>query len=207
MEKLTRRQVFERIGKGIAVAGATAVGLHEMLKTAEAAGIPWSNGMYQTFPEQYVCIDNVEHEVLQRVDIGALGPDVDTIFGLDFPGDIQTGALEVYRPSGQVSETRVVGVRRADLDYVQFNGVRRGDRFDIYKVSEYGGDETLRQLLRAHAEQSAHTHQKVVLIGDLGLFETQYGVGESGFLKTIIRAQRPARAGIPESNFVNPRTY
>ncbi|MFH0937301.1 MAG: hypothetical protein V1808_03325 [Candidatus Daviesbacteria bacterium] len=172
---------------------------------AEAANLPWGNGKYQTFPRQ---VDEWENIIsFNLIDLGTLGPDVDTIFGLDFKGDIPTGALVLHQPSAEVLETRVVGIKRTNLETVQFRPAIGGDRFDVYRISEYGGDVALDAMARLHAQNTARQHQKVVYIGDLGLFEKQWGTNEKGFLDKIIRAQRPSLAGIIEPDFVNPRTY
>src|SRR3989339_42040 len=96
----------------------------------EVALPPYEKGKYQTFPRQ---VDGTERRVsLQLIDLGTLGPDVDTIFGIDFEGNIPTGALIIHMPSGPVLETRVVGVKRVDLETVQFRPALGGDRFDIH---------------------------------------------------------------------------
>lgn len=168
-------------------------------------GLPWVNGKYQTFPRLVDAMGNIA--VLQQIDLGTLGPDADTIFGLDFEGDIPTGALVVHRPAGEVLETRVVGIKRVDLETVQFRGAIGGDRFDVYQISKFGGDDALDRMARLHAQNTARAHQKVVYIGDLGLFQRQWGANEQEFLHAIIRAQRPSQAGIPEPNFVFPRGF
>lgn len=188
----------------------------ESAQAQQAASVPWANGKYQTFPRHYLRESDADYRALvQRPDIGTLGPDVDTIFGMDFYGELATDATVVYRPQGTALETRVVGIKRTDLSYVQFNDVLGGDQFDIYQVSKFGGDPTLDAMARAHAKNSAHDHQLVVYLGDLGLFQTQWGATkpkERDFLRTIIRAQVPARnsipdLGIPRSNFANARIF
>lgn len=182
----------------------TAFGLKLALegRFAEAAATPWEAGKYQTFPRVVVG----GSLPLLDVDLGTLGPDVDTIWGFDFPGIIPSGAFQVFA-SANPTETRVVGIKRVDLETVQFRDVLGGDRFDIYRVSAYGGDATLDAMARLHAMNTARKHQIVYYIGDLGLFETQYGAGEQTLLQRMIRAQRPARAGLPDADFVNPRTF
>ncbi len=209
-EGLSRKGFLEGAGK--IAAGAVFVGLRiptEFSANTEAVNVPWNDGKYQTFPYQFVEIQGARHSVFQDIDLGTLGPDVDTIFGLDFQGDIPTGALKIYQPTGKVEVTRVVGIKRTDLETVQFGKVLGGDRFDVYRISEHGGDQALDAMARKHAENTAHTHTKVVYVGDLGLFEKQWGAQEKQFLSTIIRAQRPGRAdlNIPDSNFVNPRIF
>jgi hypothetical protein len=177
-------------------------------KAAEKAGLSFADGKYQTFPYQWVEIGDKKSHIFQDIDLGTLGPDVDTIFGLDFLGDIPTGALKIYQPA-EVLVTRVVGIKRTDLETVQINGALGGDRFDVYKMSDHGGDAALDAMARLHATNTAHTHTKVVYVGDLGLFQKQWGAQEKQFLDTIIRAQRPGRPdlGIPDSNFVGPRVF
>ncbi len=159
---------------------------------------------------EVVTADGKRMQVLIQPDLGTLGPDVDVVFGIDFPGDIPTDAEVIYSPgAGKVEETRVVGVKRTDLTYVQFKDALGGDAFDEWKNARFGGDEGLAARARFHAENSAHTHQKVVYIGDLGLFQQQWGEKpkEKAFLQRIIRAQRPSRLGIPDSNFVQTRKF
>lgn len=179
---------------------------------AESVNLPtFEKGKYQTFP-RIVTTDNNQY-LLQEIDLGTLGPDpdVDTIFGIDFLGNLSTGAQVVSCPeSGQVLETRVVGIKRTSLETVQFQPALGGDRFDMQKASLLqGGDKNLDSIARLHAQQTARKHQKVVYVGDLGLFEEQWGKNEKEFLNKIIRAQRPGKQelGIVESNFVNPREY
>lgn len=201
---MNRRQFIE----AGAFAGAAAIfaGWPEVAKNAEAAGLPFEQGKYQTFPR--IRVNGIL--ATQDIDLGTLGPDVDTIAGLDFLGDIKTGALVVSRPAdGKVLETRVVFIKRIDLETVQINGAIGGDRFDMHKVSEFGiNDAALDNIARLHATNTAHTHQKVVYLGDLGLFEKQWGTNEKTLLNRIIRAQRPGMPGIgiPDSNFSFPRT-
>jgi len=210
-KRITRRELFRKLipfAAGVAVTTEVVRNLAWPTHFAEAAqesGLPWGNGKYQTFPG----LKTVGGEtVVQFPDLGWLGPDVDTIFGFDFQGNIPTGAKVIHRPKGEVLETRVIGVKRAGLETVQFNEVLRGDRFDVWQISEYGGDETLGEMIRLHAENTAREHQKVVRIDDLGLFQKQWGKGETTLLNRIIRAQRPSleELGIQEPNFVNPRT-
>ncbi|KKP59494.1 MAG: hypothetical protein UR52_C0006G0009 [Candidatus Gottesmanbacteria bacterium GW2011_GWA1_34_13] len=221
---LTRRNVI----KGGLLALGTAF-IPEHLVNAET-NLPWGNGKYQTFPRGIIetettrTVDNIDMSrikqttetviidkpVLQNIDLGTLGPDVDTIAGLDFQGDIPTGALVVHMPkNGIVEETRVVFVKRTDLETVQINKALGGDRFDVYQMSKYGGDKALDAMARKHATNTARKHQKVVYLGDLGLFEKQWGEKEKVLLNRIIRAQRPAKPeiGIQEPDFVSPRVY
>lgn len=172
---------------------------------AEVAGEPLSfaDGKYQTFPRQ---VDRDGCLTRQLIDLGTLGPDVDTIFGIDFAGDIKTGAFVIYQPDGKVSETRVVGIKRADLETIQLQPALGGDRFDVYRLSEHGGDPALNRMAILHAINTARTHQKVIYVGDIGLFENEYGKNEREFLNSIIRAQRPERLDIIAPNFVSPRT-
>lgn len=166
---------------------------------AEAAGVPWNNGMYETF-------QRVEGGRYKTVDVGSLGPDVDQIIALDFEGDIPTGAHAVYAPEdpGDIRETRVVLLRRADINAIQFDTPLGGDKFDVFRVSEFGGDETLQAMGLAHAENTARTHQKVVYLGDFGLWQQQWGEGERPLLDRIVATQMPGNAdlGIKEPNFV-----
>lgn len=189
------------------VAAAVTILAAESLKKAEAStNLPFDHGKYQTFPRLET---EGRGRVLQFIDIGTLGPDVDTIVGVDFLGDIPTGALAVHQPASAVLETRVVFIKRIDLETVQLQGALGGDRFDVYRISEFGGDQALDEMARLHAANTAREHQKVVYLGDLGLFETQFGAQETQLLNRIIRAQRPGRPdlGISEPNFVNPRTF
>lgn len=209
--ELSRRNFLKGAGE-IAAAAVLVGGIHipkEFSVQSETVNLPWGDGKYQTFPYQFVEIQGARHSVFQDIDLGTLGPDVDTIFGLDFPGDIATGALKIYQPTGRVEVTRVVGIKRTDLETVQFGRVLGGDRFDVYRMSEHGGDAALDAMARLHATNTAHTHTKVVYVGDLGLFQRQWGTQERQFLSTIIRAQRPGRPdlNIPDSNFVNPRIF
>lgn len=209
-EPLNRRGFL----KGAGLLGAGAVFSGQGLRGPEAAlfkeaGLPFTNGKYQTFPRQVLEMNSVEVPVMQLIDLGTLGPDVDTIFGLDFVGDVPTGALEIFKPTtGKIEETRVVGIKRVDLETVQFAHALGGDRFDVYQMSKYGGDKALDAMARKHAQNTARLHQKVVYIGDLGLFEKQWGKNELPLLNGIIRAQRPGNASlnIPEPDFVNSRT-
>lgn len=182
----------------------------EPINPKEALKLAWTDGKYQTFPRIVMAGDNTEGRVLQEIDLGTLGPDVDTIAGIDFPGDIPTGAAIVSQPTnGPITETRVVFIKRTDLETVQFHGALGGDRFDIYRASEHGGDKGLDVTARLHAENTARKHQKVVYLGDLGLFEKQWGEGEKPLLNALIRAQRPAAPaiGIQEPDFVQPRIF
>jgi hypothetical protein len=212
-KEINRRDFIKEVG-GAAAAGVVLVGgIHipkEFAAQPEAENLPWANGKYQTFPYQFVENMGMRIPVFQDIDLGTLGPDVDTIFGLDFQGDIPTGAKIISQPpTGRAEVTRVVGIKRTDLETVQFGRVLGGDRFDVYQISKFGGKDALDAMARKHAQNTAHTHTKVVFIGDLGLFQTQWGAKEQQFLSTIIRAQRPGRPdlGIPDSNFVNPRLY
>lgn len=198
------RRHFIEVGGAVAVATVLA-GRPDWMKTVEAAGLPpFEQGKYQTFPR--IKFGGVL--ATQDIDVGTLGPDVDTICGFDFDGDIPTGASVIHPAEGPVLETRVVFLKRVDLDYVQVSDALSGDRFDMHKVSEFGIDNSaLDNIARLHAKNTAHKHQKVVYIGDLGVFEKQYGAQERPLLNRIIRAQRPAMPaiGIPESNFAYPR--
>ncbi len=176
----------------------------------EALKLRWTDGKYQTFPRIIMAGDPTEGRLLQEIDLGTLGPDVDTIAGIDFPGDIPTGAAIVSQPTeGPILETRVVFIKRTDLETVQFHGALGGDRFDMYRTSQRGGDKALDVTARLHAANTAREHQKVVYLGDLGLFEKQWGEGEKPLLNAMIRAQRPAAPaiGIQEPDFVQPRIF
>lgn len=205
-KELSRRNFLA--GAGLAVAG---LALRELPVSAEVSKVfPFENGKYQTFPRSIIDFNGAEIHVLHFIDIGTLGPDVDTLFGIDFQGDIPTGALVIHSPTGKVEETRVVGIKRADVETVQFKPALGGDRFDIYQISKFGGDTALDEMARKHAKATAREHQKVVYIGDLGLFEKQYGKNEAGFLSAIIRAQRPEleTPRIVRPDFVQePRVY
>ncbi len=186
--------------------GATRIDFGVMFPSIiKGASSPWEAGKFQTFSE--IELPDGNH-AFQNVDIGTLGPDVDVIWAFDFRGDIPTGALTVHAPNGPTVETRVIGIKRTDLTYVQFRRVLRGDAFHVRKISDYGGDPALDADARAHASNSAHEHQKVVYIGDLGLFQRQYGSQEMTLLRTMIRAQHPPREdlGIGIPNFVSPPT-
>lgn len=200
-EELNRRNALKGVVLGV---GAIGLGL-ELSGRVEAAAVPWEKGKYQTFPRLY---DSEYRSIFQLIVLGTLGPDVDTIFGIDFLGDIPTGALEIHRPSGEIAATRVVGIKRTDVETTEFSLALGGDRFDIFRVSEHGGDAVLDAMARLHALNTARYDHKVVYIGDLGLFQRQWP-NEGEFLRTIIRAQRPGRPdlGIPEANFVFPRAF
>jgi hypothetical protein len=213
-KELNRRDFIKVVVGAVGAVGATAVfgGVRfpeGMQKEFEAIKLPYENGKYQTFPYLFTEENGKFSPVFQDIDLGTLGPDVDTIFGLDFKGNIPTDAKIIFNPSGIVEVTRVVGIKRTDLETVQFSKVLGGDRTDVYQISKYGGDKALDGMARLHAQNSAHTHTKVVYIGDLGLFEKQWGAKEKQFLSTIIRAQRPGRPdlNIPDSNFVSPRIF
>lgn len=203
---MNRREALKDFG--VAAVGVLAAStLPDHLKNAEAAsGLPYENGKYQTFPR---IVHPDKTQLLQQIDIGTLGPDVDTIVGIDFQGDIPTNALTIYKPSGEIMETRVVFIKRIDLETVQLQAALGGDRFDVYQISNYGGDQALDAMARLHAQNTARRHQKVVYLGDLGLFEKEWGDGEKPLLTRIIRAQRPAKPelGIQEPDFVNPRQF
>ena len=167
--------------------------------------------MYQTFPRT-ASIDAKGAIKLnvQFIDIGKLGPDVDTLVAVDFPGKIVSNVPPVFTPEdGKVQETRVVFIRRASLETVQLGACLGGDRFDMYQVSKFGGDSVLDGIARLHAANTARKHQTVLYIGDLAAFEDQYGSGEKTLLNTLIRAQRPDRQslGINLPDFVNDRAY
>lgn len=189
----------------------------EKPKPKEALKLRWTDGKYQTFPRLVfaaglpgVVEAQTEGFILQEIDLGTLGPDVDTIAGIDFLGDIPTGAAIVYQPTeGPILETRVVFIKRTDIETVQFHGALGGDRFDVYRASQRGGDHALDVTARLHAANTARKHQKVVYLGDLGLFEKQWGEGEKPLLNAIIRAQRPAAPaiGIQEPDFVQKRVF
>lgn len=172
-------------------------------------GLPWINGKYQLYSRDFLReADGRYRSIFHQFDVGTLGPDVDTIVGVDFLGDLPTGFKVISSPpvGEPVIETRVIFVKRTDLSYVQLNDSLSADVWDLWRVSEHGGDAMLGNMLEEHAKRSAHTHQKVVLIGDLGLAQTQWP-NEASFFRTIIRAQVPPRLGIPESNFVAPRAF
>jgi hypothetical protein len=210
-KELTRRDFLKIVGVGAGLASLSGIPLpKEFTAKTEAGPVAWADGKYQTFPYG-VSVDEhgKKHNSFQLIDLGTLGPDVDTIFGIDFMGDIQTGAEVIYKPSGIALVTRVVGIKRTDLETVQFDIALGGDRFDVQKMSIHGGDKALDAQARLHATNSAHTHTTVVYIGDLGRFQQEYGKKEQKFLSTIIRAQRPGRPdlGIIDSNFAEPRIY
>lgn len=223
-QAINRRQLFRWFRDLGLTAGVFALGgglewPSHLVEAAGEKGLPFTNGKYQTFPRSEVKVPPVfvrpgllnerTLPVLHLIDIGTLGPDVDTIVGIDFPGDLPTGALEIHRPDGEVKETRVVFIKRVDLETVQLEGALGGDRFDVLQISEFGGDKALDEMARKHAKNTARKHQKVVYLGDLGLFEKQWGANEKEFLSRIIRAQRPGNAdlNLPEPNFVNPRNF
>jgi len=223
MSKEINRREFLRMAPLLAIgarARLTPEGLEGELEKAETEQLlPWENGKYQTFPRSFVEIPEnrlgaeevniIKAPVYYDIDIGTLGPDVDTIVGVDFAGDIPTGALEIYRSEDEVRETRVVFIKRADVETVQITGALGGDRFDIYQISEHGGDTALDTIARRHATNTARQHQKVVYLGDLGLFEKEWGEKEESLLNRIIKAQRPAKPKlvIREPDFVNPRNW
>lgn len=217
---LTRRDLLRYAGTAVVGAGAALVG-PRLDAVSAAEGMPpvnpkeglreltFADGKYQTFPR--LVLNGTEGSVLQEIDLGTLGPDVDTIAGIDFLGDIPTGALIVSQPTEgrPILETRVVFIKRADLETVQLQPALGGDRFDIYKASKHGGGKALDVTARLHAQNTARAHQKIIYLGDLGLFEKQWGKGETTLLNAIIRAQRPAAPdiGIQEPDFVQPRVF
>lgn len=205
-----RRNFLETAAKKSAGVAVGAVGLEMLVaRSLEAGGglPPFEQGKFQTFPGLVMVDGAVERPILQQIDVGKLGPDVDTLFGIDFPGNIPTGAEVVYQPAdaAHITETRVVGLIRTDLDTVQFANALRGDLFFIHKASDYMDNAALDQLGKDHAIKTARTHQKVVYVHDLGLLEKQFGDKERPLLNRIIRAQLPARPdiGIQPPNFVN----
>jgi len=170
--------------------------------TPGSSELPWNNGKYQTFPR----IETTDgHPILQDIDLGTLGPDVDTIFAIDFPGNLQTNAQVIHMPAdGVVTETRVVGIKRTDIQYLQFKGALGGDRFDTYKISDFGGNAALDLMALQHAEYTGRLHQKVVELHDLGDLEANYP--KEPILKLIIKAQEPVfpNTGIQTPDFVEP---
>lgn len=206
-QQMTRREVLRAAGIG---AASAVLPVEEGASRPEEKeeNLPFENSKYQTFPRLVLNINETEVSVYQEIDIGTLGPDVDTIVGVDFPGDIPTSAQVVHQPRERVKETRVVFIKRVDVETIQLNEALGGDRFDIYKISEYGGDPALDAMARLYAQNTARKHQKVIYLGDLGLFQKQYGQEEKPLLQAIIRAQRPGNQslGIPEPDFVNPRS-
>lgn len=175
-----------------------SINLKDLLKSS------WTDGKMQTYPR---LLDVNKQPVLQEIDLGTLGPDVDTIFAIDFQGDIPTGAMVVSQPTnGPITETRVVGIKRTDLQVVQFAPALGGDSFQVIRHNGDGGDTALNNTALLHAEQSARVHEKVVFVGDFGLFEKQYSAKEQAFLNAILRAQEPAvpNAAIPTPDFVEP---
>lgn len=209
-ETLSRRNLLKGAGlsAGLAVVGLASRELPVLAENSKE--FPWENGEYQTFPRSEVAFGGIEIPVLHKIDIGTLGPDVDAIFGIDFQGDIPTGALVIHMPEGKVEETRVVGIKRTSVETVQFKPALGGDRFDVYQISKFGGNEALDEMARKHGMATAREHQKVVYVGDLGRFEKEWGAKEAEFLTRIIRAQRP-EPGIPriaKPDFVqDPRVY
>lgn len=208
---MNRREVLKILGGGVGGVAVSTLWPEGLQNVEAASGLPFENGKYQTFPRSWIKIGGTEFPVFLNIDIGTLGPDVDTIVAVDFQGDIPTGALKIYAPpNGQrIEETRVIFIKRASLETVQLRDVLGGDRFDVYQISKYGGNEALDKMARLHAQNTARRHQKVVYLGDLELFEKQWGKQEGVLLTKMIRAQRPARPdlGIPEPNFVNPRKF
>lgn len=209
LSKMSKRNFLKLVlGGGMAVAAATIP--TEWTKIASAEGLPmtpFEQGKILDYPRLFLG----DQPVTQRVDLGTLGPDCDTIFGFDFAGDLKTDATIISRPASGVAvvETRIVGIKRTNLEYVQIEKVLGGDQFIMHKAKEFGiGDAELDAIARLHAKNTAHTHQKVVYIGDLGLFEKEWGAKERALLDRIIWAQRPGNAslGIKESNFSSPRT-
>ncbi|KKP80629.1 MAG: hypothetical protein UR81_C0021G0004 [Candidatus Levybacteria bacterium GW2011_GWB1_35_5] len=214
-ETVSRRQVL-RTAAGTLGGVAGLAALRGLFPEAAAANVTkkdtlrWVDGKYQTYPRSVMAANpTIEGAILHEIDLGRLGPDVDTIAGIDFPGRLVTNAQVIHMPEGEVTETRVVFVMRRDLKSVQLTPALGGDRFDIYKISDHGGDDALRAILKRHAEASARKHQMVVLLGDLGLFERQWGQDEAPLLRAMIRAQSPSLEdfgvpGIPVPDFVNP---
>lgn len=183
----------------------------DLIQIAEAAGLRFADGKIETFPRSVaVDLDGDETTVLHKIDWSPLGPDTDSMIGIDLLGNIQTGAQVIYEPEPEelIKETRVVALLRNNLSVVQFQPALGGDMFHMYKVNRYGGDRFLDRTGYNHGRDTSRLHQKVVYIGDLGLFEEQWGEGEQELLNTIIRAQLPARPdlGIPEPNFAFPRS-
>ncbi len=184
----------------------------EAQTTTTVGQTPWDAVKYQTFPRDVMIDkDGNMQPVLHMIDIGSLGDDVDDVVSVDIPGDIQTNALVVGRPpAGQSTlETRVTLNRRKSVKYLQTQPVLSGDVWNILQISRFGGDTALDAAARNHAVNSLHDHQKGVYIGDVGLFEQQWGDVEQVLLRALIRAQRPGRVPggkieFPESNFTFP---
>jgi hypothetical protein len=178
------------------------------INTKDLLKSSWNDGKMQTYPRLgYVDAQGVQHPVLQEIDLGTLGPDVDTIAGIDLVGDIPTGAMVVSEPtSGPITETRVVFIKRTSLQVVQLNWALGGDSFQVIRHSGDGGDTALNNTALYHAENSARAHQKVIYIGDLKEFEARYGANEQALLQALLRAQEPAvpNAAIPTPDFVEP---
>jgi hypothetical protein len=181
----------------------------------EALQLPWANGRPHEFSRitlagaiPGVVEAGVQGFAVQDVDLGTLGPDVDTIAGIDFPGLIRSGAGVVHFPeNGQPTETRVVFIKRTDVETAQLREILGGDAFELYQVSKFGTDHNLDVMARVHAFNTAREHQVVYYLGDLGQWLKQWGAGEPELVQRMFRAMRPSIAGIPEPDFVNDRIY
>jgi hypothetical protein len=207
---ISRRDFLKVAGLGTVLAGISGIPVpKEFLAQPEASPLTFADGKYQTYPRLHMKSALGDIPVFQNIDVGTLGPDVDTIVGIDFQGDIPTNAEIISRPTGKVEETRVVFIKRTDLETVQLKDALGGDRFDVYKMSEHGGNAALDAMARKHAVNTARKHQKVVFLHDLGLTERDSGNKERQLLNTIILAQRPDRPdlGIQLPDFVNARQY
>jgi hypothetical protein len=208
LREYTRRDFFGFFRRGTETALAAAVIANwpaHLINEAEAAGLRFADGKYQTFPYQET---ETGEKVYQLIDWSPLGPDTDTLFGVDLPEGVfpATNVPPIYRVQNPTQE-RYVFLARNNLQVLQLEPMRGGDRFDMYRADCYGGDRFLDRIARQHAFHSAREHQVVRYLGDIGLFEQQYGQQEQELLRSLIRAQLPPRPdlGIPEPDFAFPR--
>lgn len=169
--------------------------------------VPFEHGKYQLYQRWVEGRGGAEREH-HLIDEAPLGIDVDKLIALDFEGRINTGALRIHAAEGEATESRVVMlIRPGTLKYVQFHAALGGDRWDLFKIPEHGGDPLLDKIARFHAEKTARPWQDVYYLGDLGLFEEEWGHQEQELLHRIIRAQLPPRVGILEMPVANPHLF
>lgn len=166
---------------------------------AQSPRTGWEDGKFQTHPRGLV--NGVP--VLNNVDIGHLGPDVDVIVAIDVPGIVPFGGRKVFEGTNP-TETRFVMIVRTDIAYVQFKNVLGGDEFHIYKISEHGGNTELSRQAYCHAVNTARQHQVVYDVQDWGAFLRQFGKNELPMIRKIVLCQIPAMPdlGIQACDFV-----
>lgn len=205
-----KRALFRKIGTLVVPSLATAFLAERYFQGFAGADVgspangrvPFEHGKYQTYPR---LDDEQEHHL---IDVAPLGPDVDKIVALDFRGSIRTGALLIHRAEGTATESRVVmNIRPGTLKYVQFQSAIGGESWDLYKITEHGGNPLLDRICKFLAEKTARPWQDVYYLGDLGLFEIEWGHQEQELLNRMIRTQMPPRAGIMATPFANPGLF